>query len=123
MLAEAPKEKVRGDYDRRWMSDDYFDFIVWYTAGDTIQGFQLCYGKPHWERALMWLSGRGFTHMAIDSGEDKAEWNRTPILVPDGSFPEAEVMREFNRRAANLPRTLRDLVAAKVTEFVAKRKH
>jgi hypothetical protein len=49
MFDKAPKKSVRGDYDRRWLSDDYFDLIVWYTSDDTVHGFQLCYDKPYWE--------------------------------------------------------------------------
>ena len=48
MLDAAPKRHVHGDYDRRWLSDDYFDLIVWYTSTNTVHGFQLCYDKPQW---------------------------------------------------------------------------
>ena len=121
MLKHVPKQAVSGDRDRQWMSDDYFDLIVWYKTDGEIHGFQLCYGKPAWERALTWLDGRGFSHTEIDTGEEKATRNRTPILVPDGSFPAAKVAHEFARRSVNLPRNLRDLVESKIAEFVAKR--
>jgi len=39
MFDKAPKRPVRGDYDRRWLSDDFFDLIVWYRPDDTIHGF------------------------------------------------------------------------------------
>jgi hypothetical protein len=117
MLDRAPKRKVRDDYDRRWMSDDYFDLIVWYTRKDVVRGFQLCYGKPYWERALTWLSDRGFSHTAVEGGEEDVEANRTPILVPDGSFPANEVKQEFQRRAIDLPVKLRELVMTKIVEF------
>jgi hypothetical protein len=120
MLRHAPKQKIHGDYDRRWIFDDYFDLIVWYTDEDAIHGFQLCYGKPRWERALTWISNRGFSHTEIDSGEDKATRNRTPILLPDSSFPVVEVMVEFERRAADLPRDLRAFVIAKIAEFTTQ---
>ena len=91
MLHKAPKRAVHGDCDRRWINDDYFDLIVWYSRGDVIRGFQLCYDKPHWERALTWLSDKGFSHMEVDNGEDTAYTNRAPVLVPDGSFPAERV--------------------------------
>ena len=122
MLADSPKRKVFNDYDRRWIADDYFDLIVWYTRKDTVQGFQLCYDKPRWERALTWLKARGFSHTAIDSGEDNAMKNLTPVLVPDGSFPAVKVKREFQRRAINLPSALRELVLGKMAEFDRSRK-
>src|SRR5260370_14175600 len=97
MLTLEKKTAVRGDYRRRWMSDDYFDLIVWYKVGNTIHGFQLCYGKPRLECALTWLKEGGFIYAQIDSGAEVPEANRTPILVPDGSFPTADVTREFRR--------------------------
>jgi hypothetical protein len=121
MLDKVPKGTVAGDYDRRWISDDYFDLMVWYTPGDAIHGFQLCYDKPRWERALTWLSDRGFSHMEVDSGEDDPHTNRAPVLVPDGSFPAETVLAEFARRATALPRDLRKLVTEKISEFVRRR--
>jgi hypothetical protein len=121
MLDEAPKKAVAGDYDRRWISDDYFDLIVWYTPGDTIHGFQLCYEKPQGERALTWLSGRGFSHMEVSSGDEDPEANRTPVLVPDGSFPADTVLAEFARRGSALPPDLRELVIEKIGEFVRRK--
>jgi hypothetical protein len=121
MLNNAPKKPVRGDYDRRWLSDDFFDLIIWYRADDTIYGFQLCYDKPYWERALTWMSDRGFSHRQVDSGEHVYPPNQTPILVPDGSFPADMVVREFARRASALPVEVRQLVTDKIGEFVHRR--
>ena len=122
MLTDEPKGNVRGDYDRRWISDDYFDLIVWYDRKDAVYGFQLCYGKPQGERALTWISDGGFSHTEVETGEELATVNRTPILVPDGSFPANKVRREFQRRAIGLPKDLRDLVLAKIAEFESRRK-
>jgi hypothetical protein len=121
MLTKEEKVKIRGDYCRSWMSDDYFDLIVWYEPSNAIHGFQLCYGKP-FERALTWLKTRGFTHAKIDSGEDDPEANRAPILLPDASFPTAEVSREFHQRSQQLPKSLRNFVMAKLKQFAAKQK-
>ena len=122
MLTDEPKRSVRDDYDRRWISDDYFDLIVWYDRKDAVHGFQLCYGKPQWERALTWIRDQGFSHTEVESGEERATANRTPILVPDGSFPSKKVRREFQRRAVGLPHDLRDLVLGKIAEFETQRK-
>ena len=122
MLIKEKKAKVRGDYRRSWMSDDYFDLIVWYESGNAIHGFQLCYGKRQQERALTWLKDRGFTHAQIDSGEDDPEANRTPILLPDGSFPTEQVTREFRLRSEQLPKSLRNFVLTKLRQFARKQK-
>ena len=121
MIDQTPKA-VRGDYDRRWIVDDYFDLIVWYNANGAIHGFQLCYGKPSWERALTWISTRGFSHMQVDDGEHNAYANQTPILVADGYFPAETVVSEFRRRGAELPTELRDIVLGKIAEYVRTRK-
>jgi hypothetical protein len=121
MFDKAPKKPVRGDYDRRWLSDDFFDLIIWYRPDDTIHGFQLCYDKPYWERALTWMSDRGFSHMEVDSGEQVYPPNQTPILVPDGSFPADKVFHEFTRRGSALPLEVRQLVTDKISEFVQRK--
>ena len=104
------------------MSDDYLDLIVWYERSNAIRGFQLCYGKPQQERALTWLKNRGFAHTQIDSGEDNPEANRTPILLPDGSFPQEQVTREFRQRSQQLPKSLRNFVLTRLRQFAAKQK-
>jgi hypothetical protein len=121
MFDKAPKKPVRGDYDRRWLSDDFFDLIIWYRPDDTIHGFQLCYDKPYWERALTWMSDRGFSHMEVDSGEHVYPPNQTPILLPDGSFPAERVLHEFARRGSALPVQVRQLVTDKISEFVQRK--
>ena len=120
MLTKENKVKVRGDYRRSWMSDDYLDLIVWYEPSNAIHGFQLCYGKPEAERAFTWLKTSGFSHSKIDSGEDAPEANRTPILLPDPSFSPAELSREFRRRSEPLPKSLRNFVLAKLKQFKKK---
>ena len=122
MFDKPLKKPVPGDYDRRWLSDDYFDLIVWYTGDNAIYGIQLCYDKPRWERALTWISRKGFSHMEVDDGEPNAWGNQTPILVPDGSFPADIVVAEFGRRGAGLPAKLRNLVLGKIDEYVRTRK-
>ena len=122
MLATQKKVKVRGDYRRSWMSDDYFDLIVWYEPSNAIHGFQLCYGKAASECALTWMKKRGFTHANIDSGEDSPEANRTPILLPGGSFPATRVGQEFRRRSERLPKSLRNFVLAKLKQFASEQK-
>jgi hypothetical protein len=102
-MLDQPIQHVRGEYDRRWFVDECFDLIVWYNSRGVIQGFQLCYDKPHSERAFTWLMDRGFSHMQVDSGEANAFGNQTPILLPDGLFPGERVAAEFQRHAQTLP--------------------
>ncbi|MEA3213300.1 MAG: hypothetical protein QOE70_6357 [Chthoniobacter sp.] len=119
MLTDQPIKEVAGDLPRRWMSDDYFDLVVWYEVDHTtIHGFQLCYGKPDHGQALTWIDGRGFSHTAIDSGEESPEANRTPVLSSARApFPAAVVREAFLRRTESLDPTLRDLVLSRIHEY------
>lgn len=118
MLRPEPIRQIDRDFDRRWMSDEYFDLIVWYAPGGQIHGFQLCYDKRGKERALTWTPG-GFLHTAIDSGDTDPLANRTPILVEDGNFPAEEVRVEFYARSLLLPADLRALVLERLDAYIA----
>lgn len=117
MLINQPIRSVTNDRDRRWISDEYFDLIVWCEAEGQIYGFQLCYDKPGRERALTWTRKKGFSHSGIDSGESKPTTNRAPILVADGAFPAEQVRTEFIARSSLLSADVRDLVLAKIKEY------
>ena len=120
MLTDQPIRSVANDYDRRWMSDEYFDLIVWYESDGQIHGFQLCYDKPGRERALTWTHEQGFHHSAVDGGESKPTANRTPILVADGLFPVEQVRTEFIARGGSLDAEIRDLVLIRIKEYEAR---
>jgi hypothetical protein len=47
--------------------------------------------------------------------------NRTPVLVPDGSFPAEKVLAEFALRDRVLPDELQKLVTEKISEFAHER--
>ena len=120
-MIDQPIKPVRGDYDRRWLVDERFDLIVWYDARGSIYGFQLCYDKPYSERALTWLTDRGFSHQRVDDGETFAYGNQTPILLPDGSFPAERVAAEFGRHATTVPDDLREMVLRKISEYAQRK--
>jgi hypothetical protein len=117
MLQNNPIKSVTGDMDRRWLTDDYFDLILWYDAAKRIHGFQLCYDKSRRERALTWTVTNGFLHSAVDGGESKPTTNRTPILLADPVFSSEEVMREFCARSELLSQEICDLVLGKIAEY------
>jgi len=116
MLKEQSCRSVSNEPHRRWISDDYFDLIVWIQPDSSFLGFQLCYDKTGKERALTWTPKGGFTHQAVDSGETNPNANLTPILIADGHFPAEIVKREFLSRSAEIDPQIRDLVLAKINE-------
>jgi hypothetical protein len=119
MLKENPCKQIPGEPPRRWISDDYFDLIVWGESPENPVGFQLCYGKPHAEHAFTWLSDRGFSHTAIDDGESSPFSNCTPILVADGNFPAETIKRKFLWRSADIDPQVRELVLQKIEEYAS----
>jgi hypothetical protein len=73
--------QIKGEPHCRWFTDEHFALVIW----DEIVGFQLCYDKSRSERAITWKAGSGFSHNAVDGGEDRAaRYKGSPILVADG---------------------------------------
>ncbi len=102
---------------RRWFDDDLsaIELIVWYDAAEKIDGFQLCYDLGGGEHALTWRPKVGFTHNAIDAGSEEGPFkNLTPVLVPVGSVPWAELVKRFAGSSASLEPPLRELVATRL---------
>jgi len=108
------QEKVAGR--RRWFDDDVlpFELIVWYGASSAVEGFQLCYNFGQGEHALTWRPEVGFAHHAVDSGSTAPFGNLTPILIPDGAVPWAEVAQRFTACSSTLEPALRELVGARL---------
>lgn len=117
MLREYPCRQNKSDYRRRFMCDDYFDLFVWFRADGEFYGFQLCYDKEDRERALTWLSDRGFSHFAVDSGEANPNRNCAPMMVLDGCMPVELVRAKFLRQSRELDTKIRELVVAKLDEY------
>jgi hypothetical protein len=70
MLRELKKvSQIPAEPRRRWVSEEYFDLIEWYSTDDDIIGFQLCYDKDNNERALTWKKSSAYTHHRVDDGE------------------------------------------------------
>jgi hypothetical protein len=117
MLKEYPCQQVKGDYARRFISDSYFDLYVWFRPDGEFYGFQLCYDKLERERALTWLSDRGFSHYAVDSGEDDPTRNCAPAMMVDGRMPVDAVRAEFLRRGRELDVKIQELVISRLDEY------
>jgi hypothetical protein len=116
MLRNSPIRNVEGDFARRWISDDFFDLIVWYAGDGTMYGFQLCYDKSGDERAITWTRERKLTHSCVDPGDEKPTANRTPMLRPGGTFDRKRVLAEFLERSSELDPAIREFVLTKLNE-------
>lgn len=102
---------------RRWFADDFFDLIVWYDPDGRLDGFQLCYNKSLDEHAFTWRRESGFSHQRIDDGEGVPTKKKSPILVPDGLFPCADVRARFESSGREMDSKIVRLVTQKLEEF------
>lgn len=99
---------------RRWFESDGFELIVWENARGETEGFQICYDLGRGEHALTWRPRVGFAHHAVDTGEETALANLTPILVPDGAVPWSQIEALFGERGRGLEAELRDMVGQRL---------
>ncbi len=100
---------------RRWFESDGLELVVWHDAADRLEGFQICYDFGRGEHALTWRPGAGFAHSFVDDGDTfDGGAKLTPILVPDGAVPWAELTKRFAERSGTLEPALRELVSARL---------
>ena len=99
---------------RRWFESDGLDLVVWHGGAGEVTGFQLCYDWGKGEHALTWRPGTGFVHNAVDEGDGSPLKNLTPVLVPDGVVPWAELTTRFVERCHSLEPELRQLISARL---------
>ena len=104
----------RGAGLRRWFESDGLDLVVWREKGGQLTGFQLCYDFGRGEHTLTWRPEKGFAHSAVDEGDASPLKNLTPVLVPDGAVPWAELTAQFAQRSASLEPELQQLISARL---------
>ena len=107
----------RGELRRRWFSDDHFDLYIWEDDGE-IAGFQLCYAKEGYQRALTWMEGGTPYHTGVDEGSDRNPTRmHAPILVADGTMDVSVVRERFAAEGEEIEPSVRDYVVRKLEEL------
>ena len=109
-------KQERGAARRRWFESDGLDLVVWLVGAESVIGFQLCYDLGRGEHALTWRPESGFTHSAVDTGEDSPWANRTPILGCARPLRWKEVIRLFDDRSAQLDPILRQFIRTRLVD-------
>jgi hypothetical protein len=104
---------------RRLFTDKHFDLYLWYDAkGGPLVGFQLCYNFANDPHCLTVKLGGSSIHARIDDGEGPGQPHKsTPILVSDGLYPRAELLRRFEESSSSLAPSLRDLVRQAIQSY------
>ena len=118
MLREISSvRQIQGEPRRRWFTDAHFDLVIW-SEERHIVGFQLCYDKTRGERAVTWKEASGFTHNAVDSGEDRpGRYKAAPILVADDGFDAATVAAQFLGLSGDLDAGSCDFIYTKLLGY------
>jgi hypothetical protein len=119
-LVELNRDQTIAE-NRRWFSSNDMDVIIWIDENRSIKAFELYYDKNVNEHVLVWRDGSGFSHLAVDDGEQKPalDYKETPILIPDGVFEADRIMRLFERTREDLPAELFKVVHHELGKLTA----
>ena len=106
-------ENVRQDpqsYRRLFLSEKY-ELYVWYEDNSLklISGFQIVYFEADDQKAFTWRTDKGSNLMTVD-GWDSHRFNKTPILVADGTANFPFLLSEMERELAGVEAEISHLV-------------
>ena len=104
---------------RRWFTDEYWDLYVWVRTNGSYSGFQICYGKTDFQRALTWMDGGEPSHTGVREDESPAESNMAAVLVADGAFDVRGVAERFRQDSEEIDPEVRGYVAGKLKQLVS----
>jgi len=119
MLKEIPKpsQPVEGPRRRVFRSVD-LDLVVWVDDEGGYTGFELSYRHGPRERSLRWKSDAGYSHHAVDDGEDRGGRHKgTPLMVPDGVFRRWSVARQFQVASRDIDPGIAGFVMRKMLAY------
>ena len=119
MLSEIKNvRQIENEGKRRWFRDDVLDLIVWYKSDESVDGFQLCYGKTTRKHVLTWRFPNRYEHHSIDEGERiKGRSKMSPILEADGAFDLSSIGAVLAARSTQLPNDIVALVADVISRY------
>lgn len=120
-LVELKRDQSSAE-NRRWFSSRDLDLIVWTDESRSIKAFELYYDKNVNEHVLIWRKGSGFSHLAVDDGEQKPVLNykEAPLLIPDGFFDADRIKRLFRKIDEGLPAEIAKAVRHELGTLTAR---
>ena len=81
----------------------------------------MCYRQGKEEKALTWISGRGFSHDRIDNGEgNPGRRKMTPILIPDGSFEKDRIIEILKEECVAMDASIAEFVVKTIEKYPAE---
>lgn len=121
MLREISYVKQERKKDRkRWFTDDDWDVFVWNRPDGSFSGFQLCYDKTGYQRALTWMDGEAPAHTAVreTNGHAGTHDHSSPLLVADGSADIPSLVEQFRDVSAKIDADVRNHITGKLRELM-----
>lgn len=106
MLREIISTRQNPDEPRkRWFSSASMDLVAWFDDDDVMVAFQLCYDKPHAERALVWSRRDArLEHLVVDDGESTpGKHKASPLLIEGKHLPLQRVREKLLLESSELP--------------------
>jgi hypothetical protein len=120
MLREILYVKQERKKDRRrWFTDEYWDLYVWIRKDGTLSGFQLCYGKTGFQRALTWMEGGEPTHTGVREDDRPGQRDMAAILVADGTLDVHGVSRKFQEDSREIDPDIRRYVSSRLDQLLS----
>jgi hypothetical protein len=107
---------IPGQGVRRWFTDARLDLFVWYDAGGSIIGFQLCFDKDtRSECALTFTEDTGYSFDEV-TGETSVCDIGSPVLSRTGEFSRPRLIAQLSEQGGALERSLYDYLRMKLEE-------
>ncbi|HSI86317.1 MAG: hypothetical protein ACAI35_07985 [Candidatus Methylacidiphilales bacterium] len=113
---------THGELRKQWFSDEAMDLILSCDDHGVIRAFQLCYGKPWTQKALMWTEANGTGHFCVDDGEGNPSKNCTPLLQPGGGFDGKKLAGDFLERSGQLRGDMVFFVVQKIEQYASEQR-
>jgi len=103
---------------RRWFHNDEFDLFVTLDREQTLVGFELCYGSPSSEQALVWTQSDGYFH---DGMRSTPRQERALAGLLEGDALDSDSLRaRFQAASLSLPDSLKTALYARLQDYAIR---
>lgn len=118
-MKEITKMRQSVKNKRKWYFGPTMELMVWYSSSvKTVTRFELAYQKHINEHIFVWDKRNGFSHYAVDDGEQQlTPYKQSPIMLLNGSFPGSTVLSEFRNNSSRVDRSIKNTICKRIEEF------
>jgi hypothetical protein len=101
---------------RRLFESADLDLVVWLDSADEIEGFQLSYEFAGRHYAFSWRRESGFAFNRVDTGDQHALADLSPVLMAADRSPWPELWNRWAAGTDGIEERLSRLVSARLDE-------